>query len=121
MARSGSSGATAARSPLPSKVDNLAVRAGRSLRLPDRGAGGWGDPLERPADRVAADVRVLTVTPDGARDDYGVVVTRPGRSTRPRPTEAAAGRLRYERGDLAPFDFGDPPGRPERFDASAVA
>ena len=30
-------------------------------------------------------------------------------------------RLRSERGEIAAFDFGDPPGRPERFDPSAVA
>ena len=30
-------------------------------------------------------------------------------------------RMRSERGEIAAFDFGDPPGKPERFDPSAVA
>ena len=63
---------------LPSKVDNLAVQPGDRFVFRTAGAGGWGDPLERPADRVAADVRELTVSPEGARRDYGVVVDADG-------------------------------------------
>ena len=36
-------------------------------------------------------------------------------------TAALRERLRAERGELAAFDFGEPRGRPERFDPSAVA
>ena len=84
------------------------------------GAGGWGDPLERPADRVAADVRSLTVSPEGARRDYGVVVDA-DEAVDETATADLRERLRSERGEIAAFDFGDPPGRPERFDPSAVA
>lgn len=39
------------------------------------GAGGYGDPLDRPATLVAADVRAGFVSRDSARDFYGVVLT----------------------------------------------
>lgn len=38
------------------------------------GGGGWGDPSERPAGKVLADVRNGVVSPEAARRDYGVVV-----------------------------------------------
>jgi N-methylhydantoinase B len=39
-----------------------------------QGGGGWGDPLEREAGKVARDVVSGAVTPETARDIYGVVV-----------------------------------------------
>jgi N-methylhydantoinase B len=38
------------------------------------GGGGYGDPLDRPPELVAADVRVGIVSIPGAWRDYGVVV-----------------------------------------------
>ncbi len=38
------------------------------------GGGGWGDPRQRPADKVLADVRNGVVSLERAREDYGVVV-----------------------------------------------
>ena len=38
------------------------------------GGGGYGDPHERPADLVLADVRNGTVSIDAARNDYGVII-----------------------------------------------
>ncbi|MDP2726682.1 MAG: hydantoinase B/oxoprolinase family protein, partial [Dehalococcoidia bacterium] len=38
------------------------------------GGGGFGDPYERPAERVVDDVRNGMVSPEKAREDYGVVV-----------------------------------------------
>jgi N-methylhydantoinase B len=46
------------------------------------GPGGWGDPLEREPDRVLRDVLNELVSPQSARDDYGVVVVEE-RSDRP--------------------------------------
>ena len=43
------------------------------------GGGGFGDPLERPAERVLADVRSGYVSLEAARRDYGVVVHQQGR------------------------------------------
>ena len=42
---------------LPSKVDAFAVKAGEKLVFRTAGAGGWGDPLERPPAEVLRDVR----------------------------------------------------------------
>jgi len=38
------------------------------------GGGGYGNPLERPPARVLTDVRDEYVSPESAREDYGVVV-----------------------------------------------
>ncbi|MDP6787163.1 MAG: hydantoinase B/oxoprolinase family protein [Rhodospirillales bacterium] len=38
------------------------------------GGGGYGDPLERPAERVLDDVLDLRVSPEAARELYGVVI-----------------------------------------------
>jgi len=40
------------------------------------GGGGYGDPRQRPVQTVAREVRNGVVSPDGARDHYGVVVDR---------------------------------------------
>ncbi len=42
------------------------------------GGGGWGDPLRRPVEWVAGDVRDGVVSVGGARRDYGVVVDEGG-------------------------------------------
>ena len=38
------------------------------------GGGGWGDPHERPAEKVLRDVRNGLVSVEKAREDYGVVI-----------------------------------------------
>ena len=40
----------------------------------ESGGGGYGDPRARPAEAVARDVRDGVVSPEAARDSYGVVV-----------------------------------------------
>jgi N-methylhydantoinase B len=49
------------------------------LRLEMAGGGGWGDPFERLAERVAEDVRNGVVTIASARERYGVVLDDDGR------------------------------------------
>jgi N-methylhydantoinase B len=65
--------------PRERDVDALAdaepVRAGEAIRIRTTGGGGWGDPLDRPYDEVARDVLWGKVSPEGAREDYGVVVS----------------------------------------------
>lgn len=56
------------------------------------GGGGYGDPYERPASRVLADVRAGYVSPAAARDSYGVAVVADGEDFR--LDEAATARLR---------------------------
>jgi N-methylhydantoinase B len=43
------------------------------------GGGGWGDPLERDPQAVQGDVLDGYVSPEGARRDYGVVLSEDGR------------------------------------------
>src|ERR671936_2362811 len=77
-------------------VDALAdaepVRAGEVIRIRTTGGGGWGDPLDRPYDEVARDVRWGKVSLRGARDDYGVVVGGPRED--PVVDQAASAALR---------------------------
>ncbi len=58
---------------MPSKCDRIKVQSGDVLHFDTWGGGGWGDPLERPAARVAKDVERGLVTVEGARR-YGVVM-----------------------------------------------
>jgi N-methylhydantoinase B len=60
------------------------------------GGGGYGDPLEREPERVAADVRRGLVTARGARLLYGVVLT-PSGSVDIEATEDLRRELRAER------------------------
>ena len=56
------------------KIDLLALAPGDVLSIRTPGGGGHGDPLERAAEQVLADVHAGLVTPAHARDAYGVVV-----------------------------------------------
>jgi N-methylhydantoinase B len=54
--------------------DGNVLRRGDVVRLSTSGGGGWGDPLDRPAERVRRDVAGGFVSRESARDDYGVVL-----------------------------------------------
>ncbi len=58
---------------LPSKCDRIQVQPGDILYFNTWGGGGWGDPLQRDAQLVAADVARGLVSPEGAKR-YGVVI-----------------------------------------------
>ena len=60
--------------PTPGKVGGHALHAGDVVVLQSAGGGGYGDPLERDAARVAEDVALGHVSEAQARDIYGVVV-----------------------------------------------
>jgi N-methylhydantoinase B len=98
--------------PREREVDALAdgepVAAGEVIRIRTTGGGGWGDPLERPYDEVLRDVLWGKVSRDGARTDYGVVVT--GSDDVPEVDAAASDSLRTQlrdgRGDEPFFDRG---------------
>ena len=51
------------------------TQEGGMFRYVTNGAGGWGDPFTRDPERVRNDVRDGYVSIDGARRDYGVVIT----------------------------------------------
>jgi N-methylhydantoinase B len=65
--------------PAEREVDALAdaepVRAGETIRIRTTGGGGWGDPLARDVVAVVRDVEWGKVSAEGARTDYGVVLT----------------------------------------------
>ncbi len=77
--------------------------AGESYEYHYGGGGGWGDPLDRPAERVLDDVLDEYVSVEAARREYGVVLTGSLEDLtlvdRPRRDGAAAGRA--PRGALA--------------------
>ena len=58
--------------------DGNVIRKGDVVRLFTSGGGGWGDPLDRPAERVRRDVAGGFVSRESAREDYGVVLDARG-------------------------------------------
>jgi N-methylhydantoinase B len=59
---------------VPTIGADVPVEEGDVLRILSVGGGGWGDPFQRPPERVLQDVRQHFVSLDGARTDYGVVI-----------------------------------------------
>jgi N-methylhydantoinase B len=55
-------------------TDIVKVGPGDVVYVACGGAGGYGDPLERDPAKVALDVRRGYVSPEKAREDYGVVI-----------------------------------------------
>ncbi|NUR62073.1 MAG: hydantoinase B/oxoprolinase family protein [Catenulispora sp.] len=90
-------------------VDALAdaepVRAGEVIGIRTTGGGGWGDPLERPAEDVARDVRWGKVSRLGAKRDYGVVLDPEG-EVNTAITEAVRQEMRAVRAPEPFFDRG---------------
>jgi N-methylhydantoinase B len=86
-----------------SKIDLLALEPGDTLSVRTPGGGGHGDRFARPPAAVLADVDSGLISPERAREAYGVVLVGD------RVDEAATAALRAERGDeriTEPFDFG---------------
>jgi N-methylhydantoinase B len=57
-------------------TEPVALKRGDVFRHVLASGGGWGDPLTRDPALVLEDVRLGRVTPEGARRDYGVAITR---------------------------------------------
>jgi N-methylhydantoinase B len=55
-----------------------AMRPGDRFINVTAGGGGWGNPLARPVDLVIADVREGYVSPEAARDIYGIAISEDG-------------------------------------------
>ncbi|NRA06869.1 MAG: hydantoinase B/oxoprolinase family protein [Myxococcales bacterium] len=62
------------RKPIPAKTDNHRLSRGDVFVLATSGGGGLGDPTERPAEEVGADVVEGYVSPECAERDYGVAL-----------------------------------------------
>ena len=56
-------------------ANNVPMSAGQRVMYDYGGGGGWGDPLERDVTAVLDDVLDEYVSVDGARRDYGVVLS----------------------------------------------
>ena len=78
-------------------IVNVPVGPGELLSFWSCGGGGYGDPLEREAERVLEDVRDGYVSIAGARSQYGLVVRElDGRRLAYEVDEGASARLREE-------------------------
>ncbi|MDA5194169.1 hydantoinase B/oxoprolinase family protein [Govanella unica] len=90
---------------LPSKCDDIKVTAGDLLYFITWGGGGWGDPLDRDAELVAREVKRGLVTVDGAKANYGVVLTS-GNGIDMAATTALRDQMRAAEGRETLFNFG---------------
>ena len=63
---------------IPSKA-RIQLGKGDVLEIVTGGGGGYGDPRERPAEQVLADILDGKVSADAARDEYGVRLDEAGR------------------------------------------
>jgi N-methylhydantoinase B len=54
------------------KVNGLPLRKGDVVRCATGGGGGYGDPVERSAGDVRADVLDRNITPEAALTRYGI-------------------------------------------------
>src|SRR5437870_1025934 len=61
------------------KIKPTEIKKGDSFLIETAGGGGFWSPLERPAERVLADVRAAYVSLEAAWRDYGVVIHQHGR------------------------------------------
>ena len=98
--------ANGATETLASKCDRVKVHPGDLLHYMTWGGGGWGDPLARSTELVAAEVRSGLVTPAGARR-YGVVVDAE-LAVDAAATRALREAMAAERGAARIFDYGPP-------------
>ena len=91
----------------PAKFDHLKVEPGDRLLFITAGGGGWGDPLQRDPQAVYMDVRRGFVTPEKARDSYGVVLNPDSSTFNEEATHKLREELRSRRPAKLPvFDHG---------------
>jgi N-methylhydantoinase B len=89
---------------MKSKCDRIKVEPGDTLYFNTWGGGGWGDPLQREAAKVALDARRGIVSTGGARR-YGVVL-RDDFSLDEAATNSLRQTMATTRGAVELFDFG---------------
>jgi N-methylhydantoinase B len=107
--------------PLPAKVDFVRVEPGDRIVFETAGAGGWGDPLLRPAERVLLDVQRGFVTREAAEREYGVVLVADGSDLAIDEAATVAARAQVRPAEVPLFDVGPPlPGYERRFEVRNV-
>lgn len=60
--------------PMVTKITDVHIRQGQRVRLESPGGGGYGAPGERSKEDVRRDVRLGYITPQAAKEQYGVTV-----------------------------------------------
>lgn len=58
------------------KDEGIQMRAGDLVAIGTPGGGGWGDPLSRRSEAILADLQQGLISPEQARNDYGVTAQR---------------------------------------------
>lgn len=86
------------------KLDMFVARAGDVVTIMTPGGGGFGDPLERPAAQVRADVLSGYISETAAERDYGVVLA--DNAVDEVATHARRASIRATRPALRRFEFG---------------
>ncbi len=94
------------RMTLPSKLSGVRVHKGDTLVYRTAGGGGWKDPLDRPAEKVRADVLRKLVSAEKARSDYGVVLIGTSFELDAKATQELRNCMRKERGPVEKYTFG---------------
>ena len=56
----------------PSKWSNVTIKPGDSIRFQTPGGGGWGDPKQRPRERVIEDLDEGYISKKAAKEVYGI-------------------------------------------------
>ena len=79
---------------MPAKFSGLRVEAGDVMAFYGPSGGGYGDPLDRPAEKVLEDVLDGFYTAEAARSTFGVVVDLEAETVDEAATEAARRELR---------------------------
>jgi N-methylhydantoinase B len=94
---------------LPSKISGIRVQKGDRLIYETAGGGGWKDPLDRPAEQVARDVKRKLVSIDKAASDYGVVLAPATLEIDQQATTDLRTKKRAARGPALKYTFGAAP------------
>jgi N-methylhydantoinase B len=92
----------------PGKVTGHPIEAGDVVVMQSAGGGGFGDPLARDPERVWRDVQGGYVSPERAREGYGVVLTPGGAVDALATVEERARRAAARRGVVVAADERDP-------------
>ena len=96
---------------LKTMSDGNPLKRGDLIRVITPGGGGWGNPLDRPAQMVLDDVLDGFISAERAREDYGVVLNADGTevdgsATLARRARKSGVRGMFHRGDFFGGDAG---------------
>ncbi len=113
---------------IPTMGDGIRLRKGDLVRIITPGGGGWGNPADRPAEDVLADILDGFVSEEAAARDYGVVIagdrvdveaTLARRAAMPRPAKMFHRGRYYDADEDRPEEAS--PDEPRRESAAALA